>query len=162
MDKLLTKNFCGFEFVEIGKSTFFDKPSRRKTKLPWHLGLKLNHPDFALAGKSVYIVTHNDDVLYVGMYSGNFKERWLAGGNYIWHSDNVADNINDLLKAGSSCTIWLSINPFTTIQGLDINISTDIESYLIEQYKPQWNTVGVNKSDKDHLLVNDIVSSYSI
>lgn len=159
--KLTKKMFNGFEFVQIGKSTFFDNPSRRKTKLPWYLGLELNHSDFAQAGKSAYIVTNQDDILYVGMYSGTFKERWLAGGNYIWHSDNVADNINNLLKAGESCTIWLSVNPFTTVNGLNINISTDIESHLINEYKPKWNTVGVKNSNTNHLLVDQIILSCS-
>lgn len=107
------KSFKGFEFAKIGQFYLSDTPfeitSNGKTR-NWEnpTAIHLVTEEILNAECSTYLVTigtepTEESILYVGEYTNSLKERWFRehkkGKTWIsWHSDNLDDNLNLLLK----------------------------------------------------------------
>lgn len=109
----ITKLFKGFEFVKIGEFYLSDCPfeyTHNGTKKLWKTptAIKLIGNELLNSECSAYLVTlgsqcKEQDILYVGEYTTSLKERWFKehkrGNTWVsWHSTNLDDNINLLLK----------------------------------------------------------------
>lgn len=107
------KLFKGFEFAKVGTFFLSDTPfeitSNGKTR-EWvkPTAIKLVTEKILNAECSTYLVTigaepTEENILYVGEYTSSLRKRWFRehkkGGTWIsWHSDNLDDNLNLLLK----------------------------------------------------------------
>ena len=144
------ENICGFNFVKIGFAYLCDEPLKAKFDgkelIDYKLALKLINNDLLKAEQSTYLVYVEDKLVYVGYYSGSFKTRWLREQNnnlYFWHSDNIDNQVNKLIKDGKSVTVWLSVNPYATTKDNEmVNISKALEDRIIIEKQPEWNKVG--------------------
>ena len=100
-----TRTFLGFNFFKAGQFALSDVPYNH-----WQQPtiLKLMNDAYLHADNGCYLICLGDDyseenIMYVGYYSGTLKQRSLqfnkASAEYVsWHSDNIDDNINKLLK----------------------------------------------------------------
>lgn len=152
-----------YDFVKIGQAYFSDDPLTNKNgklvkfdgkEITWNLKLKLLVDESILdAEQSCYLVCDGDKIIYVGYYSNSFRDRWWKKNGYFWHGEVVDKEVKKLLteNPNKNITVWLSINPYATIKGVQINISKFIEDDLIMSYAYEGliNTVGKNlKNDK--------------
>jgi hypothetical protein len=103
----------GFDFVKVGRFKLglvpFEYESAKK-KIQWKEPTlcELTDKNFINASCSTYIVTLGEnctekEILYVGMFTETLNKRWFKNkkheGCYVsWHSENLDDNINLLLK----------------------------------------------------------------
>ena len=150
MELKFKKNICGFDFVKIGEAYLCDEPLKAKfdgKELEnYKLALKLINNDLLKAEQSTYLVYVEDKLMYVGYYSGSFKTRWLREQNnnlYFWHSDNIDNQVNKLIKDNKSVSVWLSVNPYAKTKDNElVNISKVLEDKIIMEKQPKWNTVG--------------------
>ena len=160
---LRLENHLGFEFVLFGKAFRCDQGMQMSGAYGnrmWHAALDVIHPDFLDAEQSVYLVKVDDKLVYVGEYSNTFKARWLKKGRYLWHSDNIDNQVNQLLQQGAEVTVWLSVRPYVMAnEGIEINVSKSLELELIKTYQPEWNTVHKGEVfSKRRLRVAEIVA----
>lgn len=103
----------GFDFVKVGVFKLgqlsYEYESANK-KIQWKKPTlcELTDRSFIEASCSTYIVTlgqncTENEILYVGMFTETLNKRWFKNkkheGCYVsWHSENLDDNINLLLK----------------------------------------------------------------
>lgn len=110
MEKVTIK---GFDFVKAGVFKLGLTPyeyESAKQKIQWKNPTlcELTNKELINATCSTYIVTLGNnctekDILYVAMYTETLNKRWFKNkqheGCYVsWHSENLDDNINLLLK----------------------------------------------------------------
>jgi hypothetical protein len=144
-------DIAGFKFIEVGIFYVSDEPLEAKYNGKNTLAsvcIKLRHDTFKKVGESAYILFVDEDLVYVGEYSYNLEDRWLKKGKYVWHHKD-----NDILKAlkeNRRVTLWLSMNPYITIEnGNSINISKSIEQEILKRLPLPWNVRGkLNKNEK--------------
>jgi flagellar biogenesis protein FliO len=153
----------GYEFVKVGKAQWCEEGIVAKhegKEQTWHAALSLVDERFLDAEQSVYMVKVDDEITYIGVYTDSFETRWLKAKRYFWHSVNVDDKITALIKQGREVTVWLTTNPYASIDDRSINVSQSIEYELIKAIKPEWNTTHKNKKKNNEFLkVLDIVNS---
>jgi len=140
------RKICGFIFVKVGGFFFSDKPHQFKN---WTSEIVINLTDerFEKADESVYVITCNDGLLYVGEYTYNFKARWISQGHVNHH---MYDNIYNSLKDGKDINIWLAVSPYVVIPEYgEMNISKSLEQEITKQYKPEWNSRNKNSDAKE-------------
>ncbi len=155
-----------FKFVHVANA-FLSQVSIRPTydgkKIDWDVALDLLYPEVMNAEQSCYLICLEDELnpVYVGQYTGTFKDRWrLRKGKYIWHSKHD-DSIKSSLEAGKKVMIWLSVDPYAELSdGRKVNINKEIEQIIIEAIQPKWNTTGKNKDPNIGVPVSDICSKY--
>lgn len=166
------KSLLGFEFVKLGHAYLCEEPLKPKGKkageplmyqgkqLDWRVALKLEDERFLRVGESAYLVTLNDELVYVGEYSKTFESRWLRDGRYIWHGDKVDNLIKKALLNNDLVEIWITASPFADIgQGEQINISKAIEHKILRLCPPPWNTRNAGTgSAPTELRVSDLLS----
>ena len=108
---MIRNTFKGFEFVKVGTFKLGKEPYLiGKEKTPWNSPTlcELTNENFINASCSTYVVTLGQnctekDILYVGIFTDTLNKRWFKNRKhekcYIsWHSDNLDNNINFLLK----------------------------------------------------------------
>ena len=110
------KQFLNFEFTKVG--TFYLGGSAYKSKNHnWQspTQIKFMNDGIVNAECSTYLVCFGEQykqehILYVGEYTNSLKQRWLRKHNsstinekqwVSWHSDNLDNNLNKLLKVVS-------------------------------------------------------------
>ncbi|NVJ69671.1 MAG: hypothetical protein HWE08_04915 [Alphaproteobacteria bacterium] len=169
---MIINRFLGFEFVKVAVFDLSEHPytyiknQKTKTENTWATPTRINFFDEAYvdAGQSAYLVCGGteyqpEDILYVGEYSASLKERWLrlhAQGEVrewlVWHSDNLADGLNRLLKdePDREISLWLTVDPFVEGPSGKINISYTIEQAFLQQkaqeYPLRFNKKGRTKA----------------
>lgn len=159
------KNVEGFKFLHIANAFLSQIPLKATfegRKIEWNGALDLLYPEVADAEQSCYLVYLDDDVkpVYVGQYTGVFKDRWLKKGKYIWHGKHD-DSIKSALKAGRNVSIWLSVDPYAELpDGRKININKEIEQIIIEKVQPEWNSTGKSNDSGVGESVSNICSKY--
>ncbi|GAB2991720.1 hypothetical protein [Psychrosphaera aestuarii] len=142
---LTRKLFKGFEFAKVGhfylSGTPFEITSNGKTR-DWEnpTAIHLVTEEILNAECSTYLVTigtepTEENILYVGEYTNSLKERWFRehkkGKTWVsWHSDNLDDNLNLLLKKLNS-TETLGKNWVTSVSNKE-QLQGKMEA-LIEQ-----------------------------
>ena len=210
------EEFKGFKFVKVGTfklghTTYAYGHKSKKGETPWHYPTlcELTDANFLNASSSTYIVTLGGnpttrDILYVGMYNETLNKRWFKNKKHdecslSWHSENLDDNINLLLKklhniptekkwtsnkpellkstledymdlnsrinskraADKEISLWLTVDPYQKCSNKkELNISTSIEQYFLENYDKSimplpFNAKGKNKPKG--LSVKDII-----
>ncbi|MEH8017487.1 hypothetical protein MN202_09595 [Rheinheimera muenzenbergensis] len=104
MDNMV-RTFLGFDFFKAGQFFISEQPYKN-----WQQPtvLQLENLTHLQAENGCYLICLGDgyceeNILYVGYYSGTLQRRSLrlneTSGEYVsWHSDNIDDNINKLLK----------------------------------------------------------------
>lgn len=157
------ENYSGFDFVKFGFAEWCDKGIVAKYEgkdIECHAAINVMDNDFLIAEQSVYIVKVKNEIKYVGVYSDTFKSRWLKADRYFWHSENLDNKIDALIREGLEVTFWLSIDPYMKVND---GHSLALEYELINQLKPDWNTThkGDNLSKK-RMKVKDIVNKIAI
>ena len=80
------KSVDGFKFVHIANAFLSQQPLNAKFNgrdISWHVALDLLYPEAAEAEQSCYLVyiDNEETPVYVGQYSGVFKDRWLKREN---------------------------------------------------------------------------------
>ena len=151
---LESKTVQGYEFINIAEAyictTGLDVTHEGR-KFKWHIALDIDEK-WLQAEQSTYLIYENEKLVYAGYYSDTFQKRWrLKRKKYIWHSDNIDDNIKKSLDNKKSITVWLSLNPYIET----INISKHIEDDIIKNIlnnDDNWNTVGKTKTDAKKVI----------
>jgi len=119
------KKIAGFSFIKIGKFYNNKKPIFVKYEgkdTPITLSLYLINDEFKKIGESAYLIFSDNQLMYVGEYSFNLKDRWLRNGEYVWHHKDK--NISDALNEKKNVTFWITLNPYIKIdKDTTINIS---------------------------------------
>lgn len=160
------KEICGFDFIKIGEAYFAEEALKASgISDNYKLALKLIDNQFLNAEQSAYLVYEDEKLIYAGYYTGSFQKRWLRIQNekfYFWHSDNIDNYCNNLLKEGNkNISVWLSLKPYAvTFDNKEVNISKAIEDEIIMEHKPLLNKVGVDleNNKKNTLSVHYILS----
>jgi hypothetical protein len=159
------KNVEGFKFLHVANAFLSQVPLKATfegRKIEWDTALDLLFPEVADAEQSCYLVYLDDEVkpVYVGQYTGVFKDRWLKKDKYIWHGKHD-DSIKSALKAGRKVSIWLSVDPYAELgDGRKININKEIEQIIIEKVQPEWNSTGKSNDSGIGEPVSNICSKY--
>ena len=164
-DSIDTKAYFGFKFAKVAvadlTTTTTDIKYNGEVTKDWDLVLEFIYPDGEFADQSTYLVFVDDQLKYVGQYSGIFADRWLLKRNgvfYIDHSKNDYE-IQKLLKSPDppEISIWLSLAPFLTApDGERWNINKALEQRMILEFQPEWNRTGKSKPTAGK-LVQEIV-----
>lgn len=154
------RKISGFHFIKAGDFLFADTPCKFKS---WESNLILDLYDerYRNADETVYLVTHNDTILYVGEYTYNLKERWLTK-NYVNH--HMYDKIESQLTLGKEISLWLAIKPYCEVAEFGLlNISKSLEQQIIKEYKPEWNSrsrhSGSDEWRKNCLKLNSFIKN---
>lgn len=124
-------------FVKAGDFQLSVNPYHFKT---WTSKIILNLYDekYEKADETVYLVTYNDEILYVGEFTYNLKDRWISK-NHVNH--HMYENIEKLLTDGKIPSIWLAISPYCEIPELgELNISKSLEQKIMRDNQPKWNS----------------------
>lgn len=144
-----------YHFVKIAEVYLDDIPLQaifnNKSLKDWRLKLRLLVTDKILeAEQSCYLVYDEDFLIYVGYYSGSFKDRWWLKKGYFWHSCKLDDTINKLLKnnPSKSITVWISIDPYAIRDNKKVNISKFIEDDIIMAISEKEDGNFLNKQGK--------------
>lgn len=159
------KTVEGFKFIHVANAFLSQVPLKATfegRKIEWDAALDLLYPEVSNAEQSCYLIYFDDEVdpVYVGQYTGLFKDRWLKKDKYIWHGKHD-DSIKSALKAEKRVSIWLSVDPYTELSdGRKININKEIEQIIIETIQPEWNTTGKGNNSKIGEPVSNICSKY--
>ncbi|CAM3827116.1 hypothetical protein [Rheinheimera salexigens] len=163
---MLYKKVEGFTFLHVANAFLSQVPLKsiyEGRKIEWETALDLLYPEVADAESSCYLIYLDDEVnpVYVGQYTGVFKDRWgLKKGKYIWHGNND-DSIKFALIAKRRISIWLSLDPYVELSdGRKININKEIEQIIIEEVQPKWNVTSKKKVSKIGEPVSKILSQY--
>jgi hypothetical protein len=160
------KTVEGFKFLHVANAFLSQVPWKvtyEGRKIEWDVALDLLYPEVANAEQSCYLVYLNDEVkpVYVGQYTGVFKDRWgLKKGKYIWHGKHD-DTIKSALVERRKISIWLSVEPYAELSdGRKININKEIEQIIIEAVQPKWNTTGKSNDSTVGEPVTNICAKY--
>jgi len=130
------RNELGFDFIKAGSFLFSGEPYKFKN---WtsKIVLSLFDERYEKADETVYLLTSEEAILYVGEFSYNLNDRWISK-NHVDH--HMYDNIEKLLTEGRVVSIWLAVSPYCGIPEYgEINISKSIEHQLVRDYQPEWN-----------------------
>jgi hypothetical protein len=160
---LETKQESGFEFVKAGEFSLSDTPCRLKN---YTLTVKLNLyiQDFEKADETAYFITCEDEIVYVGEYTYNLKDRWLTRGHANHH---MHDNIETALKSDKQLYLWLCVSPYCDLpDNCKINISKSLEQKIMNKHLPEWNRRNKGSTAKDWRAkhckyVTDILEEYN-
>jgi hypothetical protein len=129
--------FCEYIFIHVRnfvrsdtplEITFDGKPNVIT------VDLNLLNENFRNIGESVYLITVNELVKYVGEYSKTLGERWIKRkkDKYIWHDQDI--NISNELKAGSKVSLYLIESPFCMLpNGIELNVAKAIEHDILQR-----------------------------
>jgi hypothetical protein len=160
---LIYKELIGFKFVKVGDFRINDKPLSVRYKgdtAEVKVSLKLIDESFLKSDESAYLIYAEDELVYVGEYSYNLKDRWLKKEDYIWHHTDI-----EIEKALASKTVslWLAIDPYLMLpdNSEKINVSKSIEQEILRRYspskdsdKPWWNKRGKVGNDPERRDLN--------
>lgn len=155
----------GFKFLHVANAFLSQVPLKTTFEgrgIEWDAALDLLYPEVANAEQSCYLIYFDNEEkpVYVGQYTGVFKDRWLRKNKYIWHGRHD-DSIKSALKAGKRVSVWLSVDPYTELSdGRKININKEIEQTIIENIQPEWNTTGRNNYSTVGETVASICAKY--
>lgn len=130
------RKVSGFEFIKAGTFSVSNKQYKFKN---WtsEIVMELLDERYENADETAYLLMYEDQILYVGEYTYNLKERWISKGHVNHH---MYDNIYSFIKEGKNTSIWLAISPYCNIPGYgEINISKSIEQQIMRKHKPAWN-----------------------
>ena len=158
MDQFEEKKVAGFSFIKIGK--FYNNEESIPVKyegknIDITLSLNLFNDEFKKIGESAYLIFSDNDLMYVGEYSFNLKDRWLRNGEYVWHHKDR--KILDALNENKNVTLWITLNPYIKIdKDFTINISKSIEREVLKQREVPWNRRGKTKIYKEWICDNCI------
>lgn len=141
-----TKEFCGFTFIHAGD--FYINTIKSPKKYKWgdvnntydHITTCIRFSEENLPDKveQAYIITVDNEVVYVGEFSNSLRDRWLKTDNYIWH--NKDHLIYAELTRKAEVALWLTKDPYVDISGgLKINISKSIEHHILKNNNLAWN-----------------------
>ncbi|MEH6628953.1 MAG: hypothetical protein V7739_21135 [Motiliproteus sp.] len=141
------QNIEGFEFVNAGDFVVSDAPYQFKG---WEskIALRLHDERYEKADETVYFITCEGIILYVGEYTYNLKDRWLSK-NHVNH--HMYDNIENLLiTEGKLLSLWLAISPYceTPAHG-ELNVSKALEQQIMRRHQPEWNTRNKHSEAKE-------------
>lgn len=168
-DAAATQNFGGFPFLQVGE--FFltenSQVNRRKVWqghcIDWNVRLRFYYPGAEKETNTVYAVTIDRSVKYIGLTRNAIEHRWGLNRKqalelphygysfFIWHSDVADYAIQAALGMiqGTQANLqapavgfWLCENPYRIIDGNFIPQYKVIESAAIRKEQPEWNTVG--------------------
>lgn len=159
------KKLEGFKFLHVANAYLSEVPLKTIFEgriIEWNAALDLLYPEVADAEQSCYLVYFDNEEkpVYVGQYTGVFKDRWLRKNKYIWHGKHD-DTIKTALEAGKKVSIWLSVDPYAELSdGRKININKEIEQIIIEAVQPEWNTTGKSNDSSIGKSVKDICAQY--
>jgi hypothetical protein len=138
--------FCDYEFIHVGKFVRTKKPLKVKfdgKQDQVTVELEFVNERVKEISESVYLVTVNSEVKYVGEYSKTLGDRWLKRekDNYIWHSQDIS--ISDELRNEHKVLLYLIKNPFIShSNGHELNISKSIEHDILQRTPARhelWN-----------------------
>ncbi|SIS90947.1 hypothetical protein [Neptunomonas antarctica] len=147
------RNISGFEFVKAGEFVKTDIPCNLKR---WDSYIKINFFDkrYERADETVYVVTTGENILYVGEFSYNLRDRWLTRG-YVNH--HMYSNINDFLESNQELYIWLAVEPYCNIESHGkLNISKSLEQHILNDTRPNWNRRNKNSGSVEWRVKNCI------
>lgn len=140
------KSLLGFEYLKIGQFALADTPCQLKT---WtsEIVLKLEDERFEKVGETLYFITEDEQIVYIGEFTYNLKSRWLSKGYVVHHMyDRIADALND----GSELAMWVAISPYIEIPEMgELNVSKSLEQKMIKHFKPEWNKRNRYCADKE-------------
>ena len=137
----------GFAFRHVGD--FFINPVKSPKKYKWgdkenkicdYITTCIRFIEDGLDKKEelAYIVTVNNDVVYVGEFSNSFRDRWLKIDNYIWHHKDHL--IYQALCNKSEVSLWFIVDPYIkSLSGVKLNISKSIEHHILKNINVEWN-----------------------
>ncbi len=131
------KTIAGFEFIKAGVFKFSSSPYKFKN---WtsELVLDLFDERFEKADETAYLLMEGNEILYVGEFTYNLKDRWLSKSHVNHH---MYDHIEVALKSGRTIAIWLAVSPYCTIDGHgELNISKSLEQAILIKHQPKWNS----------------------
>ena len=155
----------GFKFLHVANAFLSQVPLKTTFEgrsIEWNAALDLLYPEIADAEQSCYLVylDNEEKPVYVGQYTGVFKDRWLRKNKYIWHGKHD-DSIKSALNTGKNVSIWLSVDPYAELSdGRKININKEIEQIIIEAVQPKWNTTGKSNDSTVGESVTSICAKY--
>ena len=144
MNSMMIENFT---FNHVGD--FYRNEIRSKKQYSWgdknnkqkgHLYTCINlfDDDFDKATELAYLVTVDEEVMYVGEFSNSFRDRWLITENYIWHHKD--ELIRDALREGKKVSLWFINEPCSEVYpGVNINICKSIEHHILKNKNLAWN-----------------------
>jgi hypothetical protein len=135
------KKCLGFDFVKAGDFYLADEPRTGSDKNgPWEVyaSLELFDKRYRKADETVYFVTADYEIMYVGEYTYNFEDRWLSG-NYVNHHKYL--EIEMELKEKREVSIWLAISPYCEAGDIEeFNLSKSLEQEILRKIDPPWNS----------------------
>ena len=130
------RNISGFEFIKAGEFVKTDVPCSFKG---WDSYIKIDFSDerYERADETVYVVTTGNNILYVGEFTYNLRDRWLSRG-YVNH--HMYSKIEEFLKSNQELSIWLAVEPYCNIENHgQLNISKSLEQHILKDTSPDWN-----------------------
>ncbi|WP_102798921.1 hypothetical protein [Bowmanella denitrificans] len=142
--KVLHKNYLGFDFVKAGHFELGEKSHTHKNG-EWQKPtvFKPTNRNFLKAGTSAYLVIlgsnyQQQNILYVGEYTGSLHNRWFQRHSQgeelvVWHSDNLADNINRVLMCELQGDKAETSVPRKPISDKDKKIISKIQTEMLHQ-----------------------------
>jgi hypothetical protein len=131
------RSVSGFEFIKAGEFLISEQPYQFKD---WtsKLVLKLYDERYEKAEETVYLLTSEDQILYVGEFTYNLKDRWISK-NHVNH--HMYDNIEKFVVTGKTIFFWLAISPFCEIPEYgELNVSKALEQQVMREHQPEWNS----------------------
>ena len=150
------KDIAGFRFVKIGVFYLSNSPKQVKYNgetVNLRLSLELISEDIKKLEESAYLLFADDELMYVGEYSFDLKDRWLRNGDYVWHHKD--NEILSNLDNKRNVSIWATLNPYIEIEdGSTINISKSIESEILKKYDLLWNKRGKIRKNESWISKN--------
>jgi hypothetical protein len=136
----------GFDFVKAGEFQFSEEPYQFKT---WtsKLLLKLFDDRYEKADETAYLIMCEEQILYVGEFTYNLKDRWISK-NHVNH--HMYDNIVNSLNEGKVISLWLAISRFCEIaEHGELNVSKALEQHIMREYQPIWNSRNKQSESKE-------------
>ncbi len=140
------RKISGFRFVKVGQFLLSDKPYQFKN---WtsKIVLSLYDKKYEKADETVYLVMSDHEILYVGEFTYNLKDRWISKNHVNHHMHN---NIEELLTRGKNLSIWLAISPYCETPEIgELNISKSLEQWIMREYQPKWNSRSKSSESKE-------------
>lgn len=163
------RQFGSFYFAKVGEFFLTEdcQANRRKVwqghYIDWNVRLRLFLRGAEKETNTVYVVTVDGVIKYVGLTQNAIEHRWgltrkrslelphYGNSFFIWHSDVADYAIQATLgtKQGTKENLdapaveyWLCTDPYKIVDGSLIKQHREIEAALIRSEQPEWNTVG--------------------
>ncbi|WP_218354992.1 hypothetical protein [Alteromonas lipotrueiana] len=140
------KYLLGFEYLKIGNFSFADTPCQLKT---WVSEILLNLRDarYEKIGETLYFISRDEEIVYIGEFTYTLKSRWLSKGYVVHH---IYDKLAEALREGSELAMWVAVCPYVNIPDMgELNISKSLEQKMIKHLKPDWNIRNRYSADKE-------------